>query len=165
MPPLALVVGAHDQQDVFDRYDQDQCPHNQRQDAEHVFRLEREPVLRVEALSEGIDRARADIAEHNTERRDGKPAESGRGCWPLALFVGACRGVPSRDDLGRRGGLRGWFRHTVLLAVVPERSAVLARVIYEGYRVPHQFAKRRTLAIHQLFRERAPAGGTLASTV
>ena len=85
-PALALIVGAHDQQHVFDGDDQDQRPHDQRQDAEHVFRRQRQPVLRIEALSEGVDRARPDIAEHNAERREGEPGETRAGAWPVPLL-------------------------------------------------------------------------------
>ena len=73
---LALIVGTHDQEDVFDRDDNDQRPENHRQNAKHVFCIERKPVLGVEALTKGVDRACSDIAEDDTERGEaqrGKP--------------------------------------------------------------------------------------------
>jgi len=76
---LALVVGAHDQEDVFDRDDDDQRPENHRQNAEHVFRVERQAMLGVEALAKGVDGACPDIAEHDAERGDAQPGEPG-GC-------------------------------------------------------------------------------------
>ena len=100
-PALALIVGAHDQQHVFDRDDQDQRPHDQRQHAQHILRRERQPVLRVEALAEGVDRARPDIAEDDAERGERKPGDTGRNLRPGLVCVGARGRVAGRNDLGR----------------------------------------------------------------
>ena len=63
---LAVIVGAHDQDRVFDRDDDDQRPEDQRHDAEH--RLRRDVSGRTGGLRgdvERIERARSDIAEHD----------------------------------------------------------------------------------------------------
>src|SRR5207248_7035865 len=59
---LALIVGTHDQEDVFDRDDYYQRPENHRQNAKDVFYIEGKAVLGVEALTKGVDRACPDIA-------------------------------------------------------------------------------------------------------
>ena len=112
---LAVVVGAHDQRDVFDGDDQDQCPYDQRQRAKHVFRRKRQPMLRIETLAESVDRARPDIPENNAECRERQPGESRSGRWPFSFFVAPRRRVSGGNDLGRRCGTAGWLRHTVLL--------------------------------------------------
>ena len=124
-PAFALIVGAHDQQHVFDGDNHDQRPHDQRQDAEYVFRPERQPVLGVEALPESIDRARPDVAEHDAERRDGEPGETGRRPRPSLLLVGGRRGVPGRDDFGRSCGITGTLGHAILLPAAVERAAAV----------------------------------------
>jgi hypothetical protein len=65
-----LIIGTHDQEDVLDGDDDDQCPEDHREDAKHMFRVERQAVLGVEALTKGVDRACPDIAEHDAERSD-----------------------------------------------------------------------------------------------
>ena len=69
---LAVVVGAHRQQDVGDRDDDHHRPEDQRDDAEHVVRADRDRVRvgRVEHGLQGVDRAGADVAEHHAERAD-----------------------------------------------------------------------------------------------
>ncbi len=110
-PAFALIVRAHDQQNVFDGDDKDQRPHDQRQHAEHVFGRERQSALGVEALPKGVHRARPDIAEHDPERRNREPGETARDRRPLPIFGGRRCRVPSRDGLGRRRGAAGPVRH------------------------------------------------------
>jgi len=71
-PALAPVVGAHHKHEVLDGDHQDQRPDDQRQDAQHVGRGHRNAVLAVEALADGVERARADVAVHDPERREGE---------------------------------------------------------------------------------------------
>jgi len=66
--PFTLVVGAHDQQDVFDGDDQHEGPNQARQNAENIFLCERQPMLGVEALAKRVDRACSNVAEDDTER-------------------------------------------------------------------------------------------------
>ena len=68
---LAVIVGAHDEDRVFDRDDDDQRPEDQRHDAEHGFR--RHLPGRTGGFGgdvEGIERARADVAEHHPHARE-----------------------------------------------------------------------------------------------
>ena len=65
---LAAVVGAHDQDRVFERDDQDQRPEDQRHDAHDGFGRERSAG--VCGLLERIERAGADIAVDDAERRE-----------------------------------------------------------------------------------------------
>src|SRR5271165_4551940 len=119
---LALVVGTHDQEDVFDGDDDDQCPESHRQNAKHVFRVESKAVLRVEALTEGVNRACPDIAEHDAERGHAQPGETGGGIRPmLATLLFFCqRGVSGRNRLGRGHGVAGTVCHALLLLTAAE---------------------------------------------
>ena len=78
---LALVIGTHDQEDVFDGDDDDQCPKDHGQDPEHMFCVEGQAALRVEALTKGVDWARPNVAEHDAERGHAQPGETGRAIW------------------------------------------------------------------------------------
>ena len=71
---LAVVVGAHHERDVGQRDDDHHRPEDQRDDAEHVLRADRHRVgvARVEDRLEGVDRAGADVAEHDPECTDNK---------------------------------------------------------------------------------------------
>ena len=79
---LAVVVGAHDQDRVFDGDDDDQRPEDQRHDAEHRFR--RNLSVGTCGLcgdAERIERARADVAEddaHAGKRRRRPSVRVGR---------------------------------------------------------------------------------------
>ena len=65
---LAFVVGAHHEAEVLDRDDHRQRPEDQRQQAEHVVRLGALGADHVQALAQRVERARADVAEHDAER-------------------------------------------------------------------------------------------------
>ncbi len=120
-----MVVGAHDQEDVFDGDHNDQRPEDHRQNAQHVFRVERKTVLRVEALTERVDRACSDIAKHHAERghaQSGEPGGCARPVLPKLLFCGQ-RCMPGRDHLGRSRSVAGTACHAVLLSIAAERSA------------------------------------------
>ena len=64
---FALVVGTHDENDVLDRHDDDQGPEHQRDDAKD--RRLTDPAANVrERGPHGVERAGADIAEHDAKR-------------------------------------------------------------------------------------------------
>jgi hypothetical protein len=69
---FALVVRAHDEGDVLDRHDDHQRPEHQRQDAEHVGRVDRHRMVRAaEDFLERVKRARADVAVDDAEGGEG----------------------------------------------------------------------------------------------
>ena len=58
---LAVIVGAHDDPDIFDRGDDDEGPDDQREDAERVLR--RDLTARpVDRRLDRVERARSDVA-------------------------------------------------------------------------------------------------------
>ena len=67
---LALVVGAHDDRDVFQRHDDHHRPEDQAQHAVDVQLVRHERVVAGEGLAEGVDRRRADVAEDDADRAD-----------------------------------------------------------------------------------------------
>ena len=67
-PALAAVVGAHDDEDVFDRDDQHQRPDDQRERAEDRVLAQIAEI--DERLAHGIERRGADIAVDDAERGD-----------------------------------------------------------------------------------------------
>ena len=93
---LALVVGAQHEDQVLDRDDEDQRPGDERQDAEDIGRGRGDAVRPVEALSQRIERARADIAVDDAERREHRRGERG------AAFGTAGLGAWRRE--------RAWWR-------------------------------------------------------
>ncbi len=77
---LPLVVGAHDHGDIFDRDDQEQRPEDQREHPENCRLAERQAAACAERLPQGVERAGADIAEHDAhgaDRQAGKPTAAG----------------------------------------------------------------------------------------
>ncbi len=71
-PALALVVGPHHQADVLDGDDQRHRPEDQGDDAVDAVqrRLDGMRVTRVEGGLDRVDRAGADVAEHDAQRGD-----------------------------------------------------------------------------------------------
>src|SRR5262249_1309957 len=66
---LALIVDRHGDQHVFDRGDQEQGPDHERQHAEQLLGT----GVAVEIFEDGlqrVERARADVAEHDAERAE-----------------------------------------------------------------------------------------------
>lgn len=61
-------LGAQDESQLFDGDDADQSPKHQREHAEDVRRRRLDPVLAVEALSNGVGWTGPDVAVHHTER-------------------------------------------------------------------------------------------------
>ncbi len=64
---LAVVVGPHDEHDVFEGDHQDHGPEHERQHAEHGG-LRRGAPGCLEGFAERVDRAGADVPEHHAER-------------------------------------------------------------------------------------------------
>ena len=65
---LAAVVGAHHEQQILDRHDDDERPEDERQHAEDVGSRHRNRMSSGEAFAERIQRARPDVAVHDAER-------------------------------------------------------------------------------------------------
>ena len=67
---LALVVGAHDDGDVFQGHDDHHRPEDQAEHAVDVQLVGDQRVVAGEGLAEGVDRRRADIAVDDADRAD-----------------------------------------------------------------------------------------------
>ncbi len=67
---LAVVVCPQHEDHVFQRHHEHQPPEDQREQSEHRVGRERHAVLRVQRFLEGVERRRADVAEHHAERGD-----------------------------------------------------------------------------------------------
>ena len=78
---LAVVVGAQQDEDVFQRDDDDQRPQDQRHDAEHdVPRGIRRPPLppaAMHGLAQRVERAGADVAVNDADAADRQAPEAG----------------------------------------------------------------------------------------
>ena len=101
---LAVVVGAHDEEDELDRDDQRDRPEDERDDAEDVLfgRLHRAVVGGEDGLQR-VERAGADVAEDDAER-----AERERGHAELAAGVAsAWRRSPCRRNLAMGSSATG----------------------------------------------------------
>ncbi len=90
---FAVVVGAQDQHDVLQRHDDRERPEHQRQHAVDVLFGERHPPV-GEDLLERVQRARADVAVHDTDGAQRERREAGSG-------TGLGHGRPRRR--GQRG--------------------------------------------------------------
>ena len=73
---LPFVVGAHDRHDIFEGHDDHHRPEDQAEDAEDLDRPVPERMMAGEGLAEGVDRARADIAEDDADRPGGEAEET-----------------------------------------------------------------------------------------
>ncbi len=95
----SLVVRLHDEGEVFDRDGDHQGPENQRQDAEDVARRGIDVVLAfgTEAFLDRVQRARADVAEDDTESADEQwPLGSAAVSMPMSVTGSGCIGVGGR---------------------------------------------------------------------
>ena len=82
---FAIIVGAHDEDDIFDRHHDHQRPEDQRQRAiDGRRRRAAAPPAASADLAHGIKRAGADIAEHDAQRAAMVRPRSRR------LMTGAC---------------------------------------------------------------------------
>ena len=66
---LAVIVGAQDENDVFERHHQHQRPEDERDDAEDFGGCRAHGRWPLSATGKRIERAGADIAEDDAERR------------------------------------------------------------------------------------------------
>ena len=83
---FALVVRAHDEDQVLDRNQQRERPEDQRQDAEDVLARGRDAVRAVKTLTQRVQRTGADVAvddAEGTERQKGQVTATRRRsvCW------------------------------------------------------------------------------------
>ena len=80
---FTAVVGAHQQEDVFERDDEDQRPDEERGDADHIVAqaVGASAGDMVERFAHRIERAGADVAEDDAERGKGQLAGYS-GCAP-----------------------------------------------------------------------------------
>src|SRR5712692_9759071 len=67
-PMLAVIVGAQDENHIFQRHDQQQCPESQRHDPNDVARQRRPMAGRIEGDRERVERAGADVAVNDPYR-------------------------------------------------------------------------------------------------
>ena len=75
---LAVVVGAEQDDDVFDRHDEDQRPQDQRQDAEDDLARHRPAGGRGrDRFLQRVERARADVAVDDADRAERERPEAG----------------------------------------------------------------------------------------
>src|SRR6516162_1277677 len=115
-PPFALVVGAHDQEDVFDGNDKQEGPNQARQNAENIGLCQRQPMLGIEALAKRVDGTCSDVAEDDAKRRDNQTAVAG---WGILVILGHLVGrAACRERLLvclARYDLAGLVRHALLL--------------------------------------------------
>ena len=81
---FAIVIGAQDEDDVFERDHHHQRPEDQRDDPEDVGGDRRGMAGGIQGDGKGVERARADIAEHDAKR--GEREE------PAAPFMGQLAG-------------------------------------------------------------------------
>jgi hypothetical protein len=79
-PAFAVIVGAQDQENIFERHHHDQRPEDQRDAA--VNRRRVGTARRLDRCLHGVERAGADITEHDAQRAEGerKGAPGGRVC-------------------------------------------------------------------------------------
>jgi hypothetical protein len=72
--PFTVVIDSHDERDVLKAHDDDERPHEKRCDAEDIVCMRRIGTAHGEARLEGIERARTDVAEDDTEcgNREGR---------------------------------------------------------------------------------------------
>jgi hypothetical protein len=93
---LAVVVGPHDQDSVLGRDDDDQGPEDQRQDAQDG--LWRRRAAGLDGLLERVERAGADVAIDDAERRQRQPCRASLGLQHRGQRRGARVGDPRRDQ-------------------------------------------------------------------
>ena len=87
---FAVVVGAHDHRDVFDRRRDDERPHDEREHAERDVGRRR-PARPVERRLEGVERARADVAVDDAERAERHGGETAVGLRSGIRWLGRDR--------------------------------------------------------------------------
>src|SRR6516162_10547777 len=83
-PPFALVVGAHDQEDVFDGNDKQNGPNQARQNADNIGLRYRQPMLGIEALAKRVDGTCSDVPKDDAERGENEAAGAG---WGILIIL------------------------------------------------------------------------------
>ena len=103
---FAVIVGAEQDQHVFDGDDQDQRPDDQRQDAED-HRLERSLAAsrrRMHGFAQGIERARADVAIDDADAAERQaPKIAARRCFRAGAVGSNASSLSVRHVRGVRG--------------------------------------------------------------
>jgi hypothetical protein len=62
-----MIVGAHDDEHIFDRHDQRHGPEDQRQNTVDVDGIDRERMMADETFLQCIERGCTDVAEHDPQ--------------------------------------------------------------------------------------------------
>ena len=99
---LAPVVGPQHERDVLEGDHEVHRPEHERHDAHHVLARGRQAVHRVEALLERVERAGADVAVDDTERREGQERQFARRATGAGVVCHGRRRIRPR--------LTGWRR-------------------------------------------------------
>ncbi len=83
---LAVIVGAHEEQDVLAGDDEDQRPKEERGDPQHL--RARDPAILgvVQRLAQGVERAGADVAVDDADRAQRQRPEAGLGPVACVMF-------------------------------------------------------------------------------
>ena len=96
---LAAVVRPHQDRHVFKRDDDHHRPEDQRQHTIDVGPVDRQRVMPGKRLPKRIERRRADVAEHDTDRAQRQLEQARLGVMPLLRRSGIGSGV----QIGRSG--------------------------------------------------------------
>ena len=93
--PLALIVAAHDDEDVFDRDDEHERPEDQARDAVQICHDQIQVVARIERRLERVQWRRADVAKDDAKRAEGQcsfrvPLDFARRVDRTADWLGNC---------------------------------------------------------------------------
>jgi hypothetical protein len=84
---FAAVICAEDEDQVFDADDENQSPDDERENAVDVLWRGGEPILRLEALTEGVERTRPDVAVDDTKGYKSQLSESFPGGARLGMIA------------------------------------------------------------------------------
>jgi hypothetical protein len=136
---FAVVVGAHDEQAIFDGNGDDQRPEDQRQTSERRFRGKM-PAGRTDDRLQRIERAGSEIAIDDPKRR-----ECGRRCG-LASDARQRRIVFVNDVRGHRSWFPCWWYASVLRVRARRRSFGAIALTRNAASVPHLLVNRLKLA-------------------
>lgn len=95
--PLAVMIGAEDEREIFDAYHQNHRPEDQRDDADHRYMILRELGRFLKTRRHHIQPVGADIAEHHADGAEREPGQ---------------RRLGSRFRLAHAAGPFRWGRQT-----------------------------------------------------
>ncbi len=101
---LAIVVGAQQDHDVFQRHHDDQRPQDQREHAEHGLRVDAacRAAGRDHGFAQRVERAGADVAIDDADAAERQRPEAGGGMG-FAMPIGRRRFRGGIAHLGRHG--------------------------------------------------------------